>query len=62
MVHEGELLARVVIGTVLGAVIGYERHVHGRPAGLRTHLPVALASTTSMVACIRRGRIEPPTS
>lgn len=45
----GELLARLLVGTILGAVIGYERQVHGRPAGLRTHLLVALASTTFMI-------------
>ena len=39
----------MIVGTVLGAVIGYERHLHGRPAGLRTHLIVALASTTFML-------------
>jgi putative Mg2+ transporter-C (MgtC) family protein len=44
-----ELLTRLVVGTLLGAVIGYERHLHGRPAGLRTHLLVALASTTFML-------------
>src|SRR5712691_3147168 len=43
------LLLRVLVGTALGAVIGYERHIHGRPAGLRTHLIVALASATFMV-------------
>lgn len=44
-----DLLLRVLVGTVLGAVIGYERGVHRRPAGLRTHLLVALASSTFMV-------------
>jgi len=44
-----ELLARLVVGTVLGALIGYERHIHGRPAGMRTHLLVGLASTTFML-------------
>ena len=44
-----ELLIRLVVGTALGGVIGYERDVHGRPAGLRTHLIVALASTTFML-------------
>ena len=48
MGHEAELLARIAVGTVLGAVIGCERHVHGRPAGLRPHLLVALASTAFM--------------
>jgi putative Mg2+ transporter-C (MgtC) family protein len=49
MTSSGELLIRLVVGTVLGGVIGYERDIHGRPAGLRTHLIVALASTTFML-------------
>jgi len=49
MSGQAELLVRLVVGTVLGAVIGYERHLHGRPAGLRTHLLVGLASTTFML-------------
>ena len=49
MTLSAELLIRLVVGTVLGGVIGYERDVHGRPAGLRTHLIVALASTTFML-------------
>jgi putative Mg2+ transporter-C (MgtC) family protein len=44
-----ELIVRIVIGTALGGVIGYERDIHGRPAGLRTHALVALASATFMV-------------
>jgi len=43
------LLGRIAAGTVLGGVIGYERDRHGRPAGLRTHMVVALASATFMV-------------
>jgi putative Mg2+ transporter-C (MgtC) family protein len=49
MTLAAELLIRLVVGTALGGVIGYERDVHGRPAGLRTHLIVALASTTFML-------------
>jgi putative Mg2+ transporter-C (MgtC) family protein len=44
-----ELILRILVGTGLGAIIGYERDVHGRPAGLRTHALVALASATFMV-------------
>lgn len=44
-----ELVVRIVVGTLLGGVIGYERDIHGRPAGLRTHAVVALASATFMV-------------
>ena len=46
---DGQLLARLAIGTLLGAIIGYERQLHGRPAGLRTHLLVGLAATTFMI-------------
>jgi putative Mg2+ transporter-C (MgtC) family protein len=49
MPYEVELIVRILAGTVLGAVIGYERDIHGRPAGLRTHALVALASATFMV-------------
>lgn len=44
-----EMLLRLGTGIILGAAIGYERERHGRPAGLRTHLLVSLASTTFML-------------
>ena len=44
-----ELLLRIAIATALGAIIGLERQIHRRPAGLRTHMLVALASSTFMV-------------
>jgi len=50
---QGELLLRILLGTVLGGVIGFERDLHGRPAGLRTHAIVALASATFMVVSTR---------
>jgi putative Mg2+ transporter-C (MgtC) family protein len=40
----GELTLRLVIAAVLGAVIGIERELREREAGLRTHLLVALGS------------------
>jgi putative Mg2+ transporter-C (MgtC) family protein len=43
------LIVRILVGTALGGIIGYERDIHGRPAGLRTHALVALASATFMV-------------
>ena len=49
MIAPGELLIRLIVGTTLGGIIGYERDVHGRPAGFRTHLIVALASTMFML-------------
>ncbi|MCW4050419.1 MAG: MgtC/SapB family protein [Candidatus Bathyarchaeota archaeon] len=35
---------RLMIAAALGSVIGYERESHNKPAGLRTHVLVCLAS------------------
>jgi len=43
------LLVRIGVATLLGGTIGFERDRRGRPAGLRTHMIVALASATFMV-------------
>lgn len=43
------LISRIAIGAVLGGVIGYERDLHGRHVGLRTHLIVAMTAATFMV-------------
>ncbi|HEX3697645.1 MAG TPA: MgtC/SapB family protein [Polyangia bacterium] len=48
-----ELLLRIIVGAAFGALIGFERDLHGRPAGLRTHTIVALASATFMVVSSR---------
>lgn len=40
---------RLLLAAVAGALIGLEREVHGRPAGLRTHLLVAVASCLMMM-------------
>jgi putative Mg2+ transporter-C (MgtC) family protein len=39
-----ELLARLALAAALGAVVGFEREVRERQAGLRTHMLVALGS------------------
>lgn len=41
-----------MVATLLGAVIGLEREQHGRPAGLRTHILVALGSCLIMLVSI----------
>jgi putative Mg2+ transporter-C (MgtC) family protein len=41
---ELELVVRLIVAAVVGALIGVEREVHGHPAGMRTHLLVALGS------------------
>ena len=49
MEQTGALLLRIAVGAALGGVIGYERDLHRRPVGLRTHLIVAMAAATFMV-------------
>ena len=44
-----ESLLKLLVATVLGAAVGMERGTHGRPAGLRTHAIVCLASTLLIV-------------
>jgi hypothetical protein len=55
-----ELMLRVVLAFVLGGLIGYEREMIERPAGLRTHMLVAAGSaiftTLSGFATLRWGR------
>jgi putative Mg2+ transporter-C (MgtC) family protein len=43
------ILIRLIAGVALGAVIGFERSYHGRPAGLRTHALVSASSTLLML-------------
>jgi putative Mg2+ transporter-C (MgtC) family protein len=43
------LLGRLLLASLLGGLIGLEREVHGRPAGFRTHLLVALGACLMMI-------------
>lgn len=49
MLTHTEMLTRIAAGAVLGGVIGYERDVHRRPVGLRTHLIVSMTAATFMI-------------
>ncbi len=44
-----EISIRLVLALVLGGLIGIERESHGRPAGFRTHILVAVGSTLIML-------------
>jgi putative Mg2+ transporter-C (MgtC) family protein len=39
-----DLALRLVVAAALGLAVGFEREIHGHPAGLRTHMLVALGS------------------
>ena len=47
-----EMLLRLLAALAAGAVIGYERSFHGRPAGLRTHVLVCMASAVLMLVTV----------
>ncbi len=49
MISSEEIILRLLLGTLIGGVIGFERQIHGRPAGLRTHLLVCVASVLLMI-------------
>jgi putative Mg2+ transporter-C (MgtC) family protein len=46
------IIGRVIGALVIGALIGFERTFHGRPAGFRTHALVCLASTILMIVTV----------
>jgi putative Mg2+ transporter-C (MgtC) family protein len=46
------LAFRLVLAPVLGGMLGQERQQHGKVAGLRTHMLVALASATFVVGTL----------
>ena len=45
------VLIRLIAATVLGAIVGYERERARKPAGLRTHILVALGTAVFVLAC-----------
>jgi putative Mg2+ transporter-C (MgtC) family protein len=44
LLSQGRVLITLVIAVVLGGLIGLEREMAGKPAGLRTHMLVAVSS------------------
>jgi putative Mg2+ transporter-C (MgtC) family protein len=51
-VGEGEILLRLTVATVAGALIGLDRELRGIAAGLRTHALVALSSAVIIVGSL----------
>ncbi|NIQ97899.1 MAG: MgtC/SapB family protein [Desulfuromonadales bacterium] len=43
------VMFRLVLAATLGALVGLEREIHGRPAGFRTHLLVAVGACLMMI-------------
>jgi len=66
-VGEMDFLIRLLIASLFGGFVGLERDIHGRDAGLRTHLLVSLGSAVFMVlsevvamASIQSGHLADP--
>ena len=51
-----EAMCRLLVAAVLGSLIGIEREIHGRSAGFRTQLLVALGSALAMVVSLHFAR------
>jgi putative Mg2+ transporter-C (MgtC) family protein len=49
MISEWEVVLRLVMSAFFGGLIGVEREINNRPAGLRTHVLVALGSSLIMM-------------
>jgi putative Mg2+ transporter-C (MgtC) family protein len=47
-----DFAARLIVAAALGGLIGAEREIHGHPAGIRTHMLVALGSALFTVLSI----------
>jgi putative Mg2+ transporter-C (MgtC) family protein len=50
------IIGRVSGALVIGALIGFERTFHGRPAGFRTHSLVCIASALLMIVTVYQNR------
>lgn len=56
MISEKEIIIRLVVSLVLGAMIGYERERDSQPAGLRTHMILTLGACLAMILSINLGQ------
>ena len=46
------LLIRIVLAMIMGALVGFEREIHGCAAGLRTHILVCMGAALFMITSI----------
>jgi putative Mg2+ transporter-C (MgtC) family protein len=50
-----QLVLRMLLATILGGLLGYQRERQGKEAGLRTHMLVALGSAFFVVVPLQAG-------
>lgn len=52
IISDWQIVLRLLIGALLGAMIGFERERQNQPAGLRTHVILAVGCTLAMTLSI----------
>ncbi len=58
MIENTEIFLRLVAAAVVGGLIGLEREVVHKPAGVRTHMLVSLGSALFVLVAIQELRYE----
>ena len=62
MVDWFEVVVRLATAVLVGSVIGVDREIYQKPAGLRTHALVSLGAATIMVVTTRMMAIPDPSA
>lgn len=57
-VSEWEMVFRLSLAIGLGGVIGWEREIGSKPAGMRTHMLVSLASAMLVMTAVQTGMVQ----
>jgi putative Mg2+ transporter-C (MgtC) family protein len=52
MITDQDVIIRIIIAALLGAIVGFERERNGQPAGLRTHIILVVGATLTMTLSI----------
>ena len=52
MITDSQIIVRLVLSAILAGLVGFERELHRRNAGLRTHILVSLGSTLIMLTSL----------
>jgi putative Mg2+ transporter-C (MgtC) family protein len=58
-ITEADIVLRIILATVLSSIVGIERELHRKPAGLRTNVMVGLGSCLFTLVSIRAADIFP---
>lgn len=57
MPSDNEIIIRLLIITLLAGLIGFERELSGKPAGIRTNIVVGLGATLITIASVKAAEI-----